>query len=178
MYITPLLTLANGSSFCPLLMSMSGAFSTSFILLIKLYYTKALSDQGLSLAPDWILLLWRPRIPASLRDSATTFHLGALSGIFQDKVRMLGAPVLCSPSEHTSCCTLLTLRCACVNEWNALRKASEAPCSAVPRWPHIAYGRNLSGVYSYLPMPRGTQCLLRRPTRSGQIVWTELSFLS
>ena len=54
--------------------------------LIKLYYTKALSNQALSLAPDWILLLQRPRIPASLRDSATTFHLGGSSGILQDKM--------------------------------------------------------------------------------------------
>ena len=43
--------------------------------LIKLYYTKALSDQALSLAPDWILLLQRPRIPASFHGSATTFYL-------------------------------------------------------------------------------------------------------
>ena len=42
--------------------------------LIKLYYTKALSDQVSSLAPDWILLLLRPRIPASLHGSATTFQ--------------------------------------------------------------------------------------------------------
>ena len=33
--------------------------------LIKLYYTKALSDQALSLALDWILFLWRPRILVS-----------------------------------------------------------------------------------------------------------------
>ena len=32
--------------------------------LIKLCYTKALSDQASSLAPDWILLLRGPRIPA------------------------------------------------------------------------------------------------------------------
>ena len=42
--------------------------------LIKLYYTKALSDQALSLAPDWILLLQRPRTPGSFRGSATAFH--------------------------------------------------------------------------------------------------------
>ena len=33
--------------------------------LIKFCYTKALSDQASSLAPDWILLLRGPRIPAS-----------------------------------------------------------------------------------------------------------------
>ena len=29
---------------------------------------------------------------------------------------MLGALVLCSPSEYVFCCTLLTLQCACVND--------------------------------------------------------------
>ena len=33
--------------------------------LIKFYLTKALSNLGSSLAPDWILLLRRPRIPVS-----------------------------------------------------------------------------------------------------------------
>ena len=56
-------------------------------------------------------------------------------------------------------------------------KASEEPCSAVPRRPHTAYGRNLAGVYTDLPMPRGNLCLLRGPTRNGQSVWTEPSFL-
>ena len=114
--------------------------------LIKLYYTKALSEQASSLAPDWILLLWGPKIPVSSRDSSTTFHLGGSSGILQDKVRMLGALVLCSLSEHVFCCALLTLPCACVNEWHALHEASKEPCSAVPRWSHTANGRNLSGV--------------------------------
>ena len=91
---------------------------------------------------------------------------------------MLGALVLCSPSEHVFCCTLPTLWCGCVNEWHALCEASEEPCSAVPEWSHMAYGKNLSGVYTDPPMPRGTQCLLQGQTRNGQSVWTELSFLS
>ena len=110
-------------------------------------------------------------------DSTTTFHLGGSSGILQDKVMMLGALVLCSLSEHILCCALLTLLCACVNEWHALREASEDPCSAVPWWSHTAYGRNLLGVSTDLPRPRGTQCLFWEPTRNGQSVWTELSFL-
>ena len=93
------------------------------------------------------------------------------------KVRMLGALVLCSPSEHIFCCALLTLRCACVNEWNALSEASAEPCSAVQRWSHMAYCRNLSGVYTDLPMPKGSQHLLWGPTRNGQSVWAKLSFL-
>ena len=90
---------------------------------------------------------------------------------------MLGALVLCSPSKHVFSCTLLTLWCACMNEWNALREANEEPYSAIPRWPHTAYGRNLSRVYTYLPMPRGTQCLLQGLARKGQRVSTKLSFL-
>ena len=108
---------------------------------------------------------------------SATFHLGCSTGILQDKVRMHGALVLCSPSKHVFCCTLLTLWGACVNEWNALCKASEEPFSAVPQWPHMAYGRNLSEVYTDLPVPRGTKHLLRGPTRNGQSMWTELSFL-
>ena len=41
------------------------SFLYLFYTLMKLSYTKALSEQALSLALDWILLLWRPRIPAS-----------------------------------------------------------------------------------------------------------------
>ena len=87
------------------------------------------------------------------------FILGARPRILQDKVKMLGALVLCSPSEHVFCCTLLTLQCTCVNEWNALSEASEEPCSVVPWWSHTAYDRNLLGGYTDLPMSRGTQCL-------------------
>ena len=51
-YITSLLTLASGYSFCP----PSDAYVRSFLYLlytlIKLYYTKALSDQAWSLALD------------------------------------------------------------------------------------------------------------------------------
>ena len=57
--------------------SVSSAYVRSFLYLlytlIKLYYTKALSDPASSLAPYWIRLLWRPRIPVSYH-SATTFQ--------------------------------------------------------------------------------------------------------
>ena len=53
---------------------------------------------------------------ASFHGPATTFHLGGSSRSLQDKVRMLGALVLCSPSEHVFCCILLTLQSACINE--------------------------------------------------------------
>ena len=47
----------------------SDAYVRSFLYflytLIKLYYTKALSDPASSLTPGWIRLLWRPRIPVS-----------------------------------------------------------------------------------------------------------------
>ena len=87
-YITSLLTLASRYSFCP----PSDAYVRSFLYLlytlIKLYYTKALSDQASSLAPDWILLLQGPRILVYLRDSTTTFQ--NLLAMQETWVRSLG----------------------------------------------------------------------------------------
>ena len=72
------------------LLPPSDAYVRSFLYLlytlIKPYYTKALSDQASSLAPDWILLLQGPRIPVSSCDSTTTFHLWGSSRILQDKM--------------------------------------------------------------------------------------------
>ena len=62
------------------------------------------------------------------------------------------------------------MKCPAWSKWGALL------CG--PRWPHTAYGRKLLGVYTNLPMPGGTECLLQWPTRNGQSVWTKLSFLS
>ena len=80
-----------------LFLPTSDAYVRSFLYplytLIKLYYTKALSDQALSLAQDWILLLRRPRIPASFHGSAATFHLTSLaSGKWRQCVRVIGLP--------------------------------------------------------------------------------------
>ena len=61
-----------------LLLPPSDVYVRTFLYLlytlIKLYYTKALSHPVSSMAPDWILLLWRPRTLATLCDSATTFQ--------------------------------------------------------------------------------------------------------
>ena len=77
-WIQPGLDPVANTSKWVLFLPPSDAYVRSFLYLlcslIKLYYTKALSDQALSLAPDWILLLRRPRIPVSLRGSATTFN--------------------------------------------------------------------------------------------------------
>ena len=157
-------------------MSMSEAF------LSLLYFNKTLlhksSERSGLISGHGLISSPEAKNPGVFCGLAATFHLGGSSGILQDKVRMLGALVLCSPSEQVFCCTLLTLWCPCVNEWHALHEASEEPCSVVPWWPHMAYGRNLSGVYTDLLMPRDTQCLLQGPTRNGQSVRTELSFLS
>ena len=65
-----------------LFLPSSDVYVRSFLYLlytlIKLYYTKALSNQALSLAPNWILVLGRPRIPASLHGSTTSFELEGL----------------------------------------------------------------------------------------------------
>ena len=84
-------TTVQKHQFGVLFLPPSDVYARSFLYLlytlIKLYYTKALSHQAFPLAPDWILLLLRPRIPASLRGSTANFHLGGLSGILQDKMR-------------------------------------------------------------------------------------------
>ena len=72
-------SIANTSKWVLFLLP-SDVYVGSFLYLlyssIKLYYTKALSDQASSLAPDWILLFRRPRILASLCSSGTTFQEG------------------------------------------------------------------------------------------------------
>ena len=60
--------LAGGHTFCPLLMSVR-SFLYLFYTSIKLYHTKALSDQ----APDWILL-WRSIILASFVVQQQSFN--------------------------------------------------------------------------------------------------------
>ena len=157
----------------------SDAYVRSFVYLlyslIKLNYTKALSDQASSLAPNWILL-WGPRIPASWFNNNLSSWGLIRDPSGQGKDAWSSSSLFLS--KHVFCCALLTLQCARVNEWHVLHEASDEPCSAVPRWSHTAYGRNLSWVSTHLPRPRGTQWLLWEPTRHGQSVWTELSFLS
>ena len=70
-YITYSWRLGGGYTFAPF-WCLCQSFLYLLYILIKLYYTKALSDPALSLALDWILL-WRPRILASYH-SATTFQ--------------------------------------------------------------------------------------------------------
>ena len=69
--------IANTSKWV-LFLPSSDAYVRSFLYLlytlIKLYYTKALSNQASSLVSDWILLLRGPRIPVSSRDSTTMFQ--------------------------------------------------------------------------------------------------------
>ena len=74
--------------------------------------------------------------PASYR-SATTFHLGGSSRILQDKVRMLGALVLYSPSEHVFHCTLLTLW-VWLCEW-----MNEMPCANQVKSPALQFHSDL-----------------------------------
>ena len=45
-----------------------------FYTLVNLYYTTSVSDQASSLAPDWILLPQRPRIPASFTAQQQPFN--------------------------------------------------------------------------------------------------------
>ena len=93
----------------------------------------------------------------------------------QDKVRMLGTLLLCSPSKHIFCFTLLNLHCACVRDWLKIwdarkRKARVVSQSAVPWWPHRAMAETLSRDYTNLLMSRGIQYLLWRSSQR----WTRL----
>ena len=56
------------------------SFFYLFYTLMNLYYTKALSHHALSLAPDWILLLQRPRILASLMAQQQSLNTTPSSG--------------------------------------------------------------------------------------------------
>ena len=69
-YIIRLKT-SRGHSFCSLWCLCQNLYL--FYTLIILYFTKALSDQASSLAPDWILLLWRPRIEESFMAQRQSF---------------------------------------------------------------------------------------------------------
>ena len=64
---------SKGVLFLPSSYVYARSFLYLLYTLIKLYYTKALSVPASPLALDRILLLWRPRTLASLRDSATVF---------------------------------------------------------------------------------------------------------
>ena len=83
-----------------LFLPASDVYIRSFLYLlytlIKLYYTKALRNQALSLAPDWILLLWRLRIPASFWCPATTFQFDSWVRKFPWRRDRLPIPVFLS----------------------------------------------------------------------------------
>ena len=73
------------------LLPPSDAYVRSFLYLlytlIKLYYTKALSDPASSLAPDWIRLLRRPRIPRLIVQQQP-FRLMAYLSIFKARSKV------------------------------------------------------------------------------------------
>ena len=53
------------------------SFLYLFYTLIKLYYTKSLSDQALSLAPVWIILFQRPKIQMSFMVQQQLFTMSS-----------------------------------------------------------------------------------------------------
>ena len=75
----------------------------------------------------WIELFSSQGQESRYRESTKILHLGGSSGILQDKVRMLGAVVLYSLSEHVFWCTLLTTVCLC--EW--MKRAARSKWGAL-----------------------------------------------
>ena len=64
---------------------------------------------------------------------------------------MLGALVLCSPSEHVFCCTLLTLQCACVNDMLCTKQVRSTALQSHGDLMWLM-GETLTGVYTSLPV--------------------------
>ena len=83
----------------------SDAYFQSFLYLlytwIKLYFTKALSDQVSSLALDWILLQ-RPRILTSLHSSETTFQLLTIERSYQARRKAMSKNAQTTTQLHSS----------------------------------------------------------------------------
>ena len=76
-----MLSLVRGPSFCTPFWCLYRKLCL-FYTLIKLYYTKALSSQASSLAPYWILLLWRPRILKSFILQQQSFNRTDLKTVY------------------------------------------------------------------------------------------------
>ena len=119
-------------------------------------------QQQEEIALDRIALLQRPRIPALFTAPSSNLSSWGLVW-FQDKVKTFRALVLCSPSKHIFCFTLLNVQCACVwlIERNAQRNVKPELC------PNLRFCGNLIwfmaeslGDYTDLLMSRGTQRLL------------------
>ena len=89
---------------------------------------------------------------------------------------MLGALVLCSPREHVFYCTLLAPRCTCVNEWQTCVKQVRSSALWFRRDLVQLIAETCWGFNTDWPMPIGTHVSCGGPTRSGQSMWTELSF--
>ena len=96
-----------------------GRFLYLLYTLIKLYCPKALSDQASTLAPDWILLFLRPRIPVSFR-SATTFQ--KLIDFYGTKNKNnLPTTLVGDVISHRSIGLQLWQFCACILALNKLK---------------------------------------------------------
>ena len=88
-------------------MPPSDAYVRGFLYLlytlIKLYYTKALSDPSSSLALDWIRLLRRARITASYHSAATFQHFNSSVADIITKIN-LSSWVWEMKLIHCDCC--------------------------------------------------------------------------
>ena len=137
-------------------------------------------QQQEEIALDRIALLQRPRIPALFTAPSSNLSSWGLVW-FQDKVKTFRALVLCSPSKHIFCFTLLNVQCACVwlIEINEQRNVKPELC------PNLRFCGNLIwfmaeslGDYTDLLMSRGTQRLLwgRSQRWMKRVDWTLLSW--
>ena len=127
--------------------------------LIKLYYTKALSDQASSLVSDWILLLRGPRILVSSRDSTTTFPKEAPTSLTKNanlfnffvniQVQLIVSNFIC-----TAQWCQLQLPCYILNAAAVLShvRLSVTPRAVAHQAP-LSMGFSRQGYWSGLPFP-------------------------
>ena len=80
-------TLARGALSVPLQMFMSEAFSAPFYTLIKLCYTKLLSNQAWCLVQKLNLLLWRSWITEAINSGAKSPPEASELGSGRDRIR-------------------------------------------------------------------------------------------
>ena len=107
----------------------------------------------------------------------------------QNKVKTLGALVFCSSSKHIFCCTLLTLRCACVcvkAAWKRCEfshKASIEPCPVVSWCLIMTEGspkkaEPCRGFILTCQCQEAPNIPAREAARNGWSMWTKHYFLS
>ena len=113
-----MLTLVRGHSFCPPSDVYVRHFLYLFYTLIKLYYTKALSDQALSLAPDL-----NSSLPEAKNLSVFSWFSNNISGATREMTSRWSHGRLTSPTG--ACISLSLVGSACISRLKSVQFLEE-----------------------------------------------------